>query len=328
MMQAMGSRTSFLPLKMPSVRLVTTLALAGVALLPVSAQAMQPQLWGFVPRCAMLASADLVQPLTAQVADSKSTVILGGVPSKLDLLRAQQAEPPTPGAGPDVAASCMARIATALPTDRSSAAVPTATDKAQQAVPDTGRPDVFGSIALSVGRTPLDHRWTRARNARLGGGAGPWAQLIRAQRGLAQADQIAAVNIWVNARIAFADDIKAQGVADQWASAAQSLTRGRGDCEDYAIAKMQLLTTLGVDPSDIYLVIARDLVRQADHAVLVVRSEGRLVVLDNGTDRVLDARDVRDYRPIMSYSGNRAWLHGYAVTQRASPAPVQTTALR
>lgn len=262
---------------------------------------------------------------------SKSAVILGGAPSKLELLRAQQDGTPKPAAGPTLVGSCAAPLASITTAAALAAATPIGLPlmpEPRPAVPDTGRPDVFGSVALSVGSTPLDRRWNKVRNTRVGAGAGPWAALVRAQRSQTRDAQVAAVNLWVNERIAFADDAKAYGRADIWAGAAQSLSRGRGDCEDYAITKMQILGALGVDPSDMFLVIARDLVRQADHAVLVVRTNDRLVVLDNGTDRVLDARDVRDYRPIMSYSGSRSWLHGYPVEPRANPAPIRTAALR
>jgi predicted transglutaminase-like cysteine proteinase len=59
------------------------------------------------------------------------------------------------------------------------------------------------------------------------------------------------------------------------------------------------------------LVIARDLVRGSDHAVLVVRSEGRNWLLDNATDTLLDASLSYDYRPIMSFSQGNKWIHGY-----------------
>ena len=45
----------------------------------------------------------------------------------------------------------------------------------------------------------------------------------------------------------------------------------------------------GFADRDLYLVIVRDLVRRADHAVLVARAEGRMFVLDNGTDNLLDS---------------------------------------
>jgi transglutaminase-like putative cysteine protease len=98
---------------------------------------------------------------------------------------------------------------------------------------------------------------------------------------------------------------------DLWTSAADTLRRGRGDCEDYAIAKLQLLRRAGFADKDLYLVILRDALRRADHAVLVARADGRMLVLDNGTDRLIDSYEMVDYHPIVTFSGNRAWTHGY-----------------
>jgi predicted transglutaminase-like cysteine proteinase len=176
-------------------------------------------------------------------------------------------------------------------------------------------PDVFGSTALPVAHTPLDARWQAATVA-LGKSEGPWRALLQSARSDDPRAQLARVNAWVNQRIRFAPDS-----GDHWASASQSLRSAKGDCEDYAIAKMQLLRALGYRSDDLYVVIVRDLVRRADHAVLVARSEGRFVVLDNGTDRILDADAVRDYRPVMSYTIGHAWLHGYR------RQPVQLTSI-
>jgi predicted transglutaminase-like cysteine proteinase len=60
-----------------------------------------------------------------------------------------------------------------------------------------------------------------------------------------------------------------------------------------------------------YLTIARDLARNADHALLIVKQDGRYWVLDNSTNQLLDARESNDYRPILSYSSSGKWLHGY-----------------
>ena len=62
--------------------------------------------------------------------------------------------------------------------------------------------------------------------------------------------------------------------------------------------------------------IAKDLVRRADHAVLVVRAGGHMFVLDNGTDRLLDSESVSDYRPVLTFAANGAWTHGYRVDSR------------
>ena len=180
----------------------------------------------------------------------------------------------------------------------------------------SGRPDVFGSVALSVSKTPLDGDWRRAGTSGIAGPAAAFAS------GLAGKDQVArleAVNRYVNDRVRFVDDQVQFGRADVWASASETLRRGKGDCEDYAIAKMQMLRRAGFSDRDLYVVIVRDLVRRADHAVLVARAEGRMFVLDNGTDKLLDTSAVSDYRPIMTFASKGSWTHGY----RREAAPVQ-----
>ncbi len=184
--------------------------------------------------------------------------------------------------------------------------------------PRNGQPDIFGSVAMAVARTSLDSKW--AAVARSAPTAGIPANLLRSARmtqGLRQAEL---VNSWVNSRLRFVDD--RQG-GDRWASASQSLQRGAGDCEDYAITKMQLLAAAGFDRRAMFLVIARDLVRQADHAVLAVRIDGQLMVLDNMTDRVLPSSAVSDYRPIMSFNAFGRWTHGYRLN---TPQPVRFAA--
>jgi predicted transglutaminase-like cysteine proteinase len=175
---------------------------------------------------------------------------------------------------------------------------------------------MFGSVALSVASTPLDRSWTAVSRRPAAGDAMRWAASLR---GLSEAARMDAVNRFVNARIAFVDDARQFGRADVWQSASEALRRGRGDCEDYAIAKLQLLRAAGLDERDLFLVIVRDLVRRSDHAVLGVHSAGRLWVLDNGTDRIEDSADIRDYRPIFTYSAGRRWTHGY---RRTSEPPL------
>ncbi|BAI97061.1 conserved hypothetical protein [Sphingobium indicum UT26S] len=184
--------------------------------------------------------------------------------------------------------------------------------------PRNGQPDVFGSVAMPISRTLLDGKWASV-SATLPG-KGVWSGMLNAARGSAAQQQVEMINSWVNGRLRFVDD--RQG-GDNWASAARTLQSGVGDCEDYAIAKMKLLEAAGFDRHAMFLVIARDLVRQADHAVLAVRIGGELMILDNMTDRVLPSSSVGDYRPIMSFNAFGRWTHGYRVT---TPAKVQFAA--
>jgi predicted transglutaminase-like cysteine proteinase len=178
----------------------------------------------------------------------------------------------------------------------------------------SGRPDVFGSVALSVGRTSLDRRWRAVAGRGVGGAAAAYAASLR---GISDAAKAEAVNRYVNRRVQFVDDSRQYGKADLWSAASDTLRRGRGDCEDYAIAKLQMLRAAGIADRDLYLVVAKDLVRRSDHALLVVRAGGRMLVLDNGTDTILNADNPGDYRPVLTFAANGAWTHGY---RRATPS--------
>ena len=172
----------------------------------------------------------------------------------------------------------------------------------------SGRPDLFGTVALPVRRTSLDDRWNRAGETAVSGDAARYAEALTARE---RVERLDAVNRYVNARVRFVDDQVQFGKADVWSPAPATLKRGKGDCEDYAIAKMAMLRRAGFAERDLYLVIVRDLVRRSDHAVLAVRAEGRMYVLDNGTDALLESGAVADYRPIMTFAATGAWTHGY-----------------
>lgn len=170
-------------------------------------------------------------------------------------------------------------------------------------------PDLMKTVALAVSRTPLYDRWSTVANAPVPDRP-EVAELVHQMRGQSRMRQLEIANRWMNHRLEFASDWEVYGEADHWASLSESLPRGRGDCEDYAIGKMQLLRAAGVPAKDMYLLLARDLVRRADHALLIVRLDGQFVVLDSSNDLLLTDLEVRDYQPVMSFSGDQSWLHG------------------
>jgi predicted transglutaminase-like cysteine proteinase len=243
------------------------------------------------------ASAQSAPATAASLLMSKTEAILGA-PSALQAILAQQGAPP--------------RAAAIAPASYSA-------PRAVQAVVRTGdegihsdRPDVFGSVALRVGHTPLDPRWHAVEHKAVTGSAVRFAQSFK---GAAPLKQLEAVNWYVNRRVQFEDDSRRFGRGDVWSSADETLPSGRGDCEDFAIAKMQMLRAAGFSSRDLYLVILRDTVRRADHAVLLARASGRMVVLDNGTDELLDTDRVSDYRPILTFASYGEWTHGYRIAK-------------
>ena len=254
---------------------------------------------GLIPGIALAA---LAMPASAQVVDasyhsmSKSDAILGGAPSALAAIHAQQSGQPVATFRRAVAPSSPGNIyrRAIAPYSR----LPVSAD----------RPDIFNSVALSIGRSPLDARWSSIAGAGVSGAAAGLAASLRGQGIIAKLE---AANSYVNARVRFIDDRVQFGTTDRWMPASETLARGRGDCEDYAIAKRALLRAAGVPDRDLYLVVLKDLTRRADHAVLVVRANGRFLVLDNGTNRIIDSSDVPDYRPILTFTAGQTYTHGY-----------------
>jgi len=242
---------------------------------------------------------------------SKSAAILGGQPSALELIRMAQQ--------PDGAAAAQATAlaaAEAAPMPFLSPAVgglraPSSDCSRPLAVPQARAPsgdDFLESKRLAIGHTAFDRDWRRVSGDRIS--ARRYRKLVggSADGGFSA---LRSVNSWVNQAIAFTDDRDLFAKADFWAGAAATLRLRRGDCEDIALTKMQLLVAAGIPREDMILTIARDLVRNADHAVLIVRHDGRYYMLDNANDEVLDASLSYDYRPILSFGSNQTWLHGY-----------------
>jgi predicted transglutaminase-like cysteine proteinase len=226
---------------------------------------------------------------------TKTDAILGGAPSALAAITAQQGDRP-------------AYASYVVPASRN-ASFNTASGNFVRAAVSSDRPDVFNSVALSIGRSPLDARWNNVSTASVGGGAGAYAASLRDDNVIAKLE---AVNGYVNARVRFVSDMVQFGVADRWQLPSETLAHGRGDCEDFAIAKRAMLRAAGVPDRDLYLVVLKDLSRRADHAVLVVRAAGRFLVLDNGTDRIVDSSDVADYKPVLTFAANgKSYTHGY-----------------
>jgi predicted transglutaminase-like cysteine proteinase len=108
------------------------------------------------------------------------------------------------------------------------------------------------------------------------------------------------INRAVNMSIKPASDWSQYGYADFWASPLQTLGSGAGDCEDYAIVKYVVLRELGIADDDLRLVIVQDDQRQTGHAIVAVRYEQQWLVLDNRTMAILNAEDVRHYRPVIA----------------------------
>jgi len=82
-------------------------------------------------------------------------------------------------------------------------------------------------------------------------------QLVAQQREAAVERQLAAVNDFFNAQVAWRDDREVWGQVDYWASPLEMLAKGAGDCEDLAMGKYFALLGLGLPEASLRLVYVR-----------------------------------------------------------------------
>lgn len=306
--------------------LPVSIALAAAALTPSAAHASSKLL-----NVKALADSKAACPVAMTAASSGpidiSRAILGGAPSALDRIRADQQGAETPAVAVPVTAGL-----DAFPVRRT--LEPASRTPISFAPPEScGAPSIFappteiadydpaaelGTRAILVKRTRFDSRWDHVRRAAPAGLMQSKLRSANAPAGLAEQDLLARVNQWVNREIAYVNDDRNYRQRDFWATAEQTIARGKGDCEDFAILKMQMLRAAGVDADRMKLVLLRDLAANADHAFLLVQTDAGKVVLDNVTDRLYDGSRANAVRPVLSFSENRRWVHAYRGSQ---PSP-------
>jgi predicted transglutaminase-like cysteine proteinase len=106
------------------------------------------------------------------------------------------------------------------------------------------------------------------------------------------------INRAINLAIRPASDLSQYGVIDVWSSPLNTLERGAGDCEDYAIAKYVALREAGIAADDLRIVIFRDAIHGDDHAVAAARLNGHWLMLDNQRMAMIEDVDARNIRPL------------------------------
>jgi len=137
-----------------------------------------------------------------------------------------------------------------------------------------------------------------------------WLKLLKSGQGNSEWNQLNKVNTFVNRHVNYENDLPLWGKKDYWASPVETLGRGKGDCEDFAIAKFFSLVALGVPEEKLRLMYVRQLTVNEPHMVLIYFEEpGSMpLVLDNYDKRIKPASARRDLRPIYSFNGNGLWM--------------------
>ncbi len=137
-----------------------------------------------------------------------------------------------------------------------------------------------------------------------------WKENIEAisKMNLTREQKITAVNDFINKSLIYTEDRDVWHVSDYWASPTESLAKGYGDCEDYALAKYFSLEQLGFTDADMRIVVLNDTRKNVLHAILVINNpEGTNYVLDNQNKSVMLDSQIAYYTPIYSINEHNWW---------------------
>jgi predicted transglutaminase-like cysteine proteinase len=175
-------------------------------------------------------------------------------------------------------------------------------------------------LATALATPPLrawDGQQMRIAAQRMGPGAvaalAPLQNMLVEARGQDDDARLLAVNQFYNLRIDFRPDSEVWGQEDYWATPLQSLAAGRGDCEDYVIAKYTTLLAMGVQRSRLRLVYVRarmsDTPTPVAHMVLAYYATptAEPLILDNLRADVLPASQRSDLSPVFSFNSEGLW---------------------
>jgi predicted transglutaminase-like cysteine proteinase len=150
-------------------------------------------------------------------------------------------------------------------------------------------------------------------------GQGAVAALPSLQAMLAEAraqdelHRLVTVNRFFNSQVAFRPDIEIWGQDDYWASPLQTLALGRGDCEDFVIAKYASLLAADVAMDRLRLVYVRarmpDQGAPVPHMVLAYYASpgAEPMILDNLRPEVMPASQRPDLAPVFSFNSAGLW---------------------
>lgn len=152
-----------------------------------------------------------------------------------------------------------------------------------------------------------------------------WKQMIESAKALGTSQKLARINEFFNRRLRFGEDQEIWGQGDYWATPMESLGKGAGDCEDFAIAKYFSLLLAGVANEQLRLIYVRARIGDPSsgvsqaHMVLAYypAPDAEPMVLDNLITSIRPAAQRPDLFPVFSFNSQGIFQAG---SKAAAPA--------
>jgi predicted transglutaminase-like cysteine proteinase len=143
-----------------------------------------------------------------------------------------------------------------------------------------------------------------------------WQQTLTDSATLDDIKKLEQINLFFNQKIIFSSDQEIWKHSDYWATPLETLGQGRGDCEDFTIAKYLSLLSLNVDTNKLRLIYVKarmggvhSKIFQA-HMVLGYYSSPNAIpyILDNLIPDIEPASERTDLQPIYSFNMQGLWV--------------------
>lgn len=150
-----------------------------------------------------------------------------------------------------------------------------------------------------------------------------WREVIVSAESASVNEKLELANTFFNEHIVWEPDDYIWDTEDYWATPLETLLKGQGDCEDYAIAKYTSLVLMGIPPESLRMVYVKadsNGITQA-HMVLAwyEMPTSEPLILDNLDTKILPASQRGDLRPVFSFNGNAIWIGNTNTPNGGSP---------
>ena len=148
-------------------------------------------------------------------------------------------------------------------------------------------------------------------------------QLIGEAAAQDEESRLKSVNVFFNRQILYRDDREVWGAVDYWASPLETLGKGQGDCEDFAIGKYFSLLAAGVPSVKMRLVYVRAQIGAIIQAHMVLayypEPDAEPLILDNLLTDIRPASRRPDLIPVFSFNAEGLW-QGVAGASAGDPS--------
>jgi len=136
-----------------------------------------------------------------------------------------------------------------------------------------------------------------------------WEDILKDDGGTDR-EKLEKTNSFFNQKIVFVNDTELYGKKDYWATPIEFLSRGAGDCEDFAIAKYFSLKMMGISEEKLRIAYVKALQQNIFHMVMLYYSDPGVepLILDNLVDSIRPASERGDLLPIFTFNGAGLWL--------------------